>query len=157
MEGSGGVQPDERSMNRGSVAVGTHSERSFPPDVASVREARRFVAEVLRTCPVRLIEDVQLIASELAANCVLYARTPFIIRISVSPDHVRLEVGDAAGGVPVLRRPKDEEARGRGLVITDALSTAWGVEQRGRNEKVVWASVPAHQGRPGSDGHRVIT
>ncbi len=123
-------------------------ERDFPPNTASVGEARRFAREVLGPRPIRLVQDVQLIVSELATNCVLYAKTRFTLRISASADRVRLEVGDTSPGLPVLRRPKDEQASGRGLVITDALSTAWGVEQRGRSEKVVWCSVPARDGHP---------
>jgi anti-sigma regulatory factor (Ser/Thr protein kinase) len=141
-----GLQPHKRSMNRRVPAMRELGERRFTPDAASVGEARHFVAQVLAECPDQLIQDVQLIVSELATNCVVYARTPFTVRISLSADHARIEVGDTARGVPVLRRPKEEQVRGRGLVITDALSTAWGVEQRGQSEKVVWASVPAHDG-----------
>jgi anti-sigma regulatory factor (Ser/Thr protein kinase) len=135
-------------MARDEPGMEELGERRFPPDATSVGDARRFVGEILGMCPVHLVQDAQLIVSELATNCVLYAKTQFFLRILASVDQVRLEVGDTASGLPVLRRPADEQARGRGLVITDALSTAWGVEQRGGHEKVVWCSVPAHDGRP---------
>jgi anti-sigma regulatory factor (Ser/Thr protein kinase) len=151
MDSSEGLQPDKRSISSEEPAMAKLGERDFPPDTASVSEARRFAREVLGSRPLHLVQDVQLIVSELATNCVLYAKTWFTLRISASADRVRLEVGDSSPGLPVLLRPSDEQVSGRGLMITDALSTAWGVEHRGRSEKVVWCSVLAR------DGHLLAT
>jgi anti-sigma regulatory factor (Ser/Thr protein kinase) len=138
-----------RSSSKSRPTIARLEERKFPPEVTSVGEARRFAAEVLAACPLPTVQDVQLIVSELATNCVLHAKTEFRLRVSVSADQVRVEVGDNCPGFPVLRQPQGEQARGRGLAITDALSTVWGVESRGRREgdtrgKVVWSCLPAH-------------
>jgi anti-sigma regulatory factor (Ser/Thr protein kinase) len=140
-----GRQSDKRSMSSGHPGMVELGQRHFSPDAASVGEARRFVGEVLEACPAHVVQDVQLIVSELATNCVLHAKTEFTLRISASADQVLVEVGDSSRGVPLLNQHEDDHSSGRGLVITDALSTAWGVEQRGHNEKVVWAAVPARQ------------
>jgi anti-sigma regulatory factor (Ser/Thr protein kinase) len=125
-------------------------ERQFPPQAASVARARQFAGEVLEAYPPRLVQDVQLIVSELTTNCVLHAKTDFGLGILASEDQLRVEVKDRCRLLPVLSRPRDERPKGRGLVITDSLSTAWGVERRGRKNKVVWCSVAAH----GSDTGR---
>ena len=127
-------------------------ERQFPPEAASVAAARRFVGEVLNTSPLRLVQDVQLIVSELATNCVLHAKTEFDLSISAFDDQFCVEVRDGSHLPPVFGSPGGQQAGGRGLAIADTLSTEWGVEWRGGEEKVVWFSVPAHDGGPGRPG-----
>ncbi len=119
-------------------------ERHFPLEAASIAEARRFVGEVLKTSPLRLVQDVQLIVSELATNCVLHAKTEFDLSISAFDDQFRVELRDGSRVSPVFHRHRGTQSGGRGMVIADTLSTEWGVEWRGSREKVVWFSVPAH-------------
>lgn len=118
------------------------SRRQFPPEPKSVGEARSFVAEVLAGCPPLLVQDVQLIVSELATNCVVHAESDFDLVISSSADQIHVEVTDEGHGFPVFRPSQGDDERGRGLVITDTLSAAWGVERRGSTGKAVWFSVP---------------
>lgn len=141
-------EPAGRSRSKSRPTIARLEERQFPPEAMSVGEARRFAAEVLAACPLPTVQDVQLMVSELATNCVVHAKTEFRLRVSVSADQVRVEVGDSCPGFPVLRQPQGQ-ARGRGLAITDALSTVWGIECRGRRGgdprgKVVWFCLPAH-------------
>ena len=99
--------------------------REFAPSVGSVREARRFVTEVLNDCSTSVRDRVALMVSELATNAVKHARTGFKVEIDVS-DTVRVEVRDVGGGRPEVQHPTGEEASGRGLQIVEALAEKWG-------------------------------
>jgi anti-sigma regulatory factor (Ser/Thr protein kinase) len=134
--------------------LATVGERRFAPVAASVSGARRFVADVLTDLPGDLVEEVQLIVSELATNCVLHARTEFGLRIERSRDTVRVEVADRSPAVPVLHPPSEDDDRGRGLLIADVLSADWGVEQQGGAGKLVWFSLPVRPDGPGTAPER---
>jgi anti-sigma regulatory factor (Ser/Thr protein kinase) len=134
-----------------SPRIATLGERQFPPVATSVAGARRFVAEVLAGAPRDLLEDVLLIVSELATNCVVHARSPFDLRIAASDDQLRIQVADRSQTIPTLREPTGDEPRGRGLFIATVLSASWGVERRGVDGKTVWFTVPL---RP--SGHELI-
>ena len=45
------------------------------------------------------------------------------------------------GGEPCLRSPEPSDLTGRGLLIVDALASAWGVEYRGTPGKTVWFAI----------------
>ncbi len=122
--------------------IETLGERQFPPVATSVAGARRFVSEVLAGAPRDLVEDVQLIVSELATNCVVHACSPFDLRIAASGDQLRVQVADRSPMIPTLRGPTGDEPRGRGLFIADVLSASWGVERRGDDGKTVWFTLP---------------
>ena len=97
------------------------------------------------------MEDVQLIVSELATNCVVHAGSPFDLRIDRSDDQLRVQVADRSQTIPTLRQPTGEEPKGRGLFIANVLSASWGVERRGVDGKTVWFTLPL---RP--SGHQLI-
>jgi anti-sigma regulatory factor (Ser/Thr protein kinase) len=99
----------------------------------SVPMARRFVADRVRRCPVGVASNCLLLASELATNCVLHARTDYVVRVVVDDDHVRVEVADSEPDMP--RR----EAPGNGLRMVESLATAWGIDPCAEGQgKVVW-------------------
>jgi anti-sigma regulatory factor (Ser/Thr protein kinase) len=107
---------------------------------AAVRAARRFVADQLPPDQ-RFRSDVGLAVSEMAANAVLHARTPFTVAVSHRRGLLRIEVADDAPAPP--RRvdadaDADESSSGRGLRIVGALALAWG-STVGAHGKVVWA------------------
>jgi hypothetical protein len=72
------------------------------------------------------------------------------------PDHIRVEVRDSNSRPPVLvanLKPdgtgSDEDESGRGMLIVDALASAWGSSPAGRG-KTTWFELdlqPAH-GKP---------
>jgi anti-sigma regulatory factor (Ser/Thr protein kinase) len=85
-----------------------------------------------------LIERGTLAASELAANAVLHARTPFRLLIQLRSESVWIAVEDEEplkGRFDVVAR----SPHGLGLVATLALR--WGVIP-GRSGKIVWAEIP---------------
>lgn len=117
------------------------NEARFTLDVASVRAARRFAAlAVSRTSP-DVVEVVEAIVSELAANAVRHAGTGYAVRVILEHDCVLIEVADEGVGVPVARTPGASDPSGRGLQIVGALADEWGVREHPGEGKTVWATV----------------
>jgi anti-sigma regulatory factor (Ser/Thr protein kinase) len=109
---------------------------TLPATPDSVRTARRFVAERVRRCPVTVASDCLLLTSELATNCVLHARTDYVVRVAVDEGLVRVEVADREPDLPHV------DERGRGLRLVEDLATAWGTDPCVDGPgKVVWFEV----------------
>jgi anti-sigma regulatory factor (Ser/Thr protein kinase) len=117
--------------------------RRFRCQPESVPAARRFVREVLRDQPRDILEAVELMATELATNCVQHARTPFKLTIHDTQGQVRIEVRDTGQGRPVPRSPTPRERTGRGLRIVEAMSDSWGIDDSS-GAKTVWFTVLQH-------------
>ena len=117
--------------------------RRFRCQPESVPAARRFVREVLRDQPRDILEAVELMATELATNCVQHARTPFKLTIHDKQGQVRIEVRDTGQGRPVPRSPTPIEPTGRGLRIVEAMSDSWGIDDSS-GAKTVWFTVLQH-------------
>ena len=138
---------------RAAAAAGPRTcIRSFRARPDQVREARQFLAQVLGDCP--RATDALACLSELVTNSVLYSnsRRPegrFIVRASLCPAGLRVEVEDEGG--PWERRPGHNDQRGRGLVIVDALSTDWSITGDGTS-RTVWFEI-AEAGPPAPKGH----
>jgi anti-sigma regulatory factor (Ser/Thr protein kinase) len=115
--------------------------RSFPPEALAAAGVRRFVADWLSG---RGLEDwaAVLLASELASNAAKHAATEFTVAIGMRGDKVRLEVADGGSIVHCVAATARDSEHGRGLHLVQALSTAWGVEERPRG-KSVFCEVPA--------------
>lgn len=119
------------------------TERTFACATTSVAEARSFaVAAVSGLGAVPSVEVLELLVSELAANCVRHAQTGFRVEVGPVPDGVRVEVTDQGGGAPEMRDPPPTVAHGRGLRIIDALAAEWGVDQGGAGSTSVWFRLP---------------
>jgi anti-sigma regulatory factor (Ser/Thr protein kinase) len=121
------------------------SVRRFGCQPESVPAARRFVADVLRDESRELLDAVELMASELATNCVNHARTCFELVINDAQRQIRVEVRDKGQGRPVPRSPAPTERTGRGLRIVEAMSETWGIDPSSRG-KTVWFTVPRRDG-----------
>ena len=106
--------------------------------------ARRFAVEALRGAPAETRETVELMVSELASNCVLHTDTRFDLSIILTAGEIRVEATDHGGGEPFLRSPEPSDLTGRGLLIVDALASAWGVEHRGMPGKTVWFAITSN-------------
>ena len=81
---------------------------------------------------------VELLATELTANAVRHARTPFTVNMSWGGGRLRFEVTDAS---PLPPRPQLQEhletTGGRGLVLVDTVAKRWGVDRHAQG-KTVW-------------------
>jgi anti-sigma regulatory factor (Ser/Thr protein kinase) len=102
----------------------------------AVTAVRGFVRGALDAQSPRLIEAAELMASELATNCVRHAQTDFELTVEINGE-IRVEVRDVNRGRPTVRSPALAEPSGRGLRIVQALSDAWGVTPSPEG-KVVW-------------------
>ena len=112
----------------------------LPGELESVSRARGFVRlHLLDHRLAYLVDDVRLVASELAANAVCHARTPFRVILEQASHSVRLTVQD---GSPVRPRLVTEslDTAGRGVKIVGLVSRAWGVAEGPGEGKSVWAS-----------------
>ncbi len=115
----------------------------FPADAAATQAARRFVAGALREwhADERLLDDAQLVVTELATNAVLHARSPFLVVVRVDDTAVRLTVHDNSCVQPRVRRNGHRAVSGgRGLHVVAALTRRWGVEPTD-DGKAVWAEL----------------
>ncbi len=109
----------------------------------SAGEARRAVASLLgRSQLDELVETTLLLTSEVVTNAILHARTNLVLVVVVEPPRVRVEVSDTAERYPEMRGVDEEDTSGRGLMLVDMLSTAWGVRAVDGG-KCVWFEVAA--------------
>lgn len=119
--------PIAPSASRRPAPISSRScERSFPGRLDQVREARAFMARMLRGCPAA--DDAVLLISELATNACTYTPSgnpggTFTVRIESSPGHVRVAVEDQGsawdGNLSNARSP-------HGLYLLQALSASCG-------------------------------
>ena len=93
-------------------------------------------------------ERLEVVVSELAANAVHHAGTPFEVRLTIGST-VRIEVCDGSAVPPVMRDVDVHQISGRGLVIVDRFADRWGYETGGGG-KAVWAELDGGAGPLGS-------
>jgi hypothetical protein len=70
------------------------------------------------------------------------------VDVMMDQRHVRVDVHDDSGRVPVPRRTGRHDLSGRGLQIVQALASSWGTDLVPGDGKHVWFEVPT----PGSSG-----
>lgn len=115
-------------------------ETELEADPRSAAEARAFVSRHLLAHQMpELVDDVQLVVSELATNAMVHARTPFTVVLWTLDDSVFLEVLDGEQAGPTLVVARSLDTSGRGVAIVDSLSRNWGVSARAVGGKSVWA------------------
>ena len=112
---------------------------TFPATSKGARAARLFTCEVIGSTGVG-VDEVALIVSELAANAVLHAATPFTVTVHRTGDHFRIEVADGSSVLPQMKDHGQQAPTGRGLRIIDRLTNDWGVDLT-EDGKVVWVKV----------------
>lgn len=110
--------------------------RAFPAIPEQVREARQFLAAILdgRAAAPEAI----LCLSELVTNATVHSRSRepdghFCVRIQLHGSHLRVEASDQGG--PWTQPDNTDERNGRGLLIVDQLTRAWG---RTGNDQTGW-------------------
>jgi anti-sigma regulatory factor (Ser/Thr protein kinase) len=105
----------------------------------SVGKARRFATRTLAAWGAEQLEDdVRVVASELATNALLHARTEFTLGLLLDGDRLRVTLADGSAVQPRMRRfDSTESTTGRGLRMVAELAQAWGVAQDGMG-KAVW-------------------
>ncbi len=86
-----------------------------------------------------LVQDLALVTSELVANATGAASQRIRVRVVAEGDTVTVAVSDDGPGLPQLRHPGADDPTGRGLLLVDAISDAWGIEPMHPQGKTVWA------------------
>jgi anti-sigma regulatory factor (Ser/Thr protein kinase) len=117
----------------------------------SVGRAREFVREALCDWGLDLlIEDVELVISELVTNALRHAllhvqssepsKRP-AIRLSLirADGYLMCAVTDPSSAIPLRREPDYAAQTGRGLHLVEAFSRSWGWTPLRGAGKVVWA------------------
>ena len=89
-----------------------------------------------------LAETAVLLTSELVTNAVLHARTEIDLILTIRENLIRVEVWDHDSTEPEKHDPDDEDTSGRGLLLVEAMASAWGVRAH-REGKCVWFEVAA--------------
>ncbi|MBW4721238.1 ATP-binding protein [Saccharothrix obliqua] len=115
---------------------------TLPATAGASAQARRIVGEAGAAWGVSadVAEDAALVVTELVSNAVDHATGPLELTVSRSGTGMRIEVADQSTTLPQPRPVEVDSARGRGLIIINALSRSWGTTPTA-NGKVVWAEL----------------
>jgi serine/threonine-protein kinase RsbW len=126
------------SMQQTATAPLLVWSRAFPAIPAQVREARQFLAAILDGRPAT--SDAILCLSELVTNATVHSRSRepdgyFSVSVQLHGSRLRVEVSDQGG--PWTQPNTTDERSGRGLLIVDQLTRAWG---RTGNDHTGWTT-----------------
>jgi anti-sigma regulatory factor (Ser/Thr protein kinase) len=109
-------------------------EVALPRDSRAAALARRALSSWGRAIEPGVLDDLELLVSELIANsvrhCDPHLRPDGIhLRASAGAEQVRVEVVDSGNGFShVMREPDPMQVGGRGLYLVDVLADRWGIE-----------------------------
>ncbi|WP_242514021.1 ATP-binding protein [Streptomyces leeuwenhoekii] len=132
------------------------SERRFRFELAahpgSPAQARRLTRARLTGWSVceDTCDTAALVVSELVTNAIVHtAGRRVVCELHDGDDLVRIAVRDegCGSGRPEAARRQPEDEHGRGLLLVDALSHAWGAHEHGPG-LLVWAELPRTAGVP---------
>jgi anti-sigma regulatory factor (Ser/Thr protein kinase) len=114
----------------------------FPLDDGAPADARHRLAEALahQGHPRALLDDARIVVTELAANAVVHAGSPFSVCVRGDGGRVRIGVRDNSRAMPAPQEPSAVRLSGRGLQLVSAIASRWGVEPL-VDGKVVWADL----------------
>ncbi|MER5707141.1 MULTISPECIES: ATP-binding protein [Streptomyces] len=146
----------QRPEPRTDTGTRTDGVRRFafelPALTGSVARARRLAEErlILWGCGPDIRDTVALVVSELVTNAVVHTASGRVVcELREDEDTLRIAVRDEGGAAGPRMRDCGEEERGRGLLIVDALCTAWGADRTGHGTaQIVWAELAHGMGEP---------
>lgn len=112
--------------------------------VEAVPSARRQVAVLVGKLGFSIshetVETVELLASEVIANAVLYSAAPCDVAVTRIDERLRVEVTDIDPSLPSAVEAGPNDECGRGLLLVDALADAWGVQPESPG-KTTWFEI----------------
>lgn len=125
---------------------GGEATELYIPVPGAVRAARRFVQDRLKSWGQEVVvDDASIVVSELAANAITHASSPFRVSIERTDATVRIAVEDLNPDRPVLDRSGAATA-GKGLVLVAALCSRWGIDASAHS-KSVWGEIAGSSGQ----------
>nr|WP_246890553.1 ATP-binding protein [Streptomyces sp. LBUM 1480] len=109
----------------------------------AVGQARRYTRRVLRRWGVESTADtVLLVVSELVTNALVHTDGRVRLDLTLLADRLRVAVADSSPRTPAKPTVIGWEATGgRGILLVEAVSTAWGTVPVSGG-KQVWAEIP---------------
>ena len=122
----------------GRILPGAQLSAQFPAVVEAPRAARHFVIDALRRWgfDADLIDDAAVVVTELAANAVVHAASPFSVVLEVEVAVVRITVHDSQS----VDQSHLVVGLGRGLGLLAGISLRWGMVASGQG-KAIWAEL----------------
>ncbi|SEM28836.1 SpoIIE family protein phosphatase [Streptacidiphilus jiangxiensis] len=112
-------------------------------DLARIAEVRAELRDAVRRWGVGELSDtVELLASELVTNALVHTDRDAMLTARLTRDaetgqaRLRIEVVDDSDQWPKRRTPGEQASSGRGLMLVEALSDAWGVEPNGTGKRM---------------------
>jgi anti-sigma regulatory factor (Ser/Thr protein kinase) len=120
-----------------------------PRDRSAAAQARHFVRDTLGEWGIDgdVLDDCQLLVSELVTNSILHARSDAVVSLERSAESLRVSVCDASSVAPERRECGPGDIAGRGLLLVERLAQRWGVVADGGG-KCVWFEVDPRATRP---------
>jgi anti-sigma regulatory factor (Ser/Thr protein kinase) len=137
------MQDPRQAAGRPALASGTDLDE--PLNCADLAHMRSEIGRVLAGTDRTLIQDVQLVATELASNACEHADAPRYLRLCQRGDQhdhsLLIEVWDATPNrTPAVGTSRLGEHRGRGMILVRELCEEWGVRMDS-DRKIVWGRV----------------
>jgi anti-sigma regulatory factor (Ser/Thr protein kinase) len=126
-------------------AAGTRLELDEALTCDNLAGVRREIERVLAGMDDELVQDVELVATELAANACDHAEDPRQLRLRRAVEQhdqtLLIEVWDATPDrTPLVGTSTAGDHRGRGMTLVTKLCDDWGVRMDA-DRKVVWGSM----------------
>jgi len=125
------------------VAEGERFELRLEGSPEAARDARARLDRLRHRLEPDLLDDLQLLVTELVTNSVRHGSPGAAgaagvgVVVELSEAAVRLEVTDAGSGfTPGPREDLGDLASGWGLYLVDRLATEWGTEPAGEGTRV---------------------
>ena len=117
---------------------------AFPAEPSSVALVRRELRRALDAWGLAALEETAaLLASELATNAVLHARTGLLLHLRVQQQVLRITIADHSTVMPRRRHHGLQAGTGRGLALVEALALASGTQTPFEGyAKGVWFELP---------------
>ncbi len=110
----------------------------LPAELTSGAIARRRLRRLLEEWSMAsVVDDAQLLTTELVNNAVLHASSDVVLTVHRRRRGVHIEVSDHGGGTLRRADPTPTDTDGRGLLLVEQLSTDWGTAVHGE-VKTVW-------------------
>jgi anti-sigma regulatory factor (Ser/Thr protein kinase) len=121
-------------------AVTPPAQIRLPNSVQAPATARAFLrGAACLTHHAQVLDEAELLVSELATNAVLHGAPPITVRVECDgSDGLRVSVTDGDPGPPQPQEAGLEDGSGRGIRLVDVISDRWGVHPRPGDGKEVW-------------------
>jgi anti-anti-sigma regulatory factor len=114
---------------------------AMQPVPGAARRARDLATEAcLVTQAPELVGSASIVTSELVANAVRHAGTPFELTLTRTPSYLHIGVRDEDCRPAVRLDPDPDASTGRGLLVVEQTASSWG-STPAQHGKVVWAAL----------------